>query len=108
MHEVGLVSTALSELLERTNGQPVRAVRLALGPGAEREVIEAVWAQAVAGTAADGAVVEWVEARDELVCFDCGRLYAARRLDPCPACGGNGLVVGPAPDITIEDWHPVQ
>jgi hypothetical protein len=34
----------------------------------------------------------------------CGHEYDGHRLDPCPACGDNGIGVAPADELAIVDW----
>jgi hypothetical protein len=26
------------------------------------------------------------------------------KLSPCHSCGGNGLIVGPTPEVALHDW----
>ena len=80
-------------------------VVLGMGPGVNRAAAESAWAVAASGTAVAGARVDWVRVDDVLVCLDCEREFSGSRLSRCPACGGNGLVVGPAAEITVLDWE---
>lgn len=104
VHELGLVSEAAARVLEGTEGRRLTAVVLGVGSGAAREVVAAAWARVTAGTEAEAAAVTWVEIADTLQCFACGAAYHGGKLDVCPSCGGNGLVVDAAPDFSILDW----
>ncbi len=103
MHETGLLRAAVSALVAAAEG-PVGRVRLAIGAGVDREAAEAAWRTASAGTPAAAARVEWLAALDRLSCLTCGGSYEGDRLTRCPTCGGDGLVVEPAPEIVIVDW----
>ncbi|WP_239405276.1 hydrogenase maturation nickel metallochaperone HypA [Frankia sp. Cj3] len=48
--------------------------------------------------------MEWRNAADRLRCFACGCECDGGRLDPCPSCGGNGIVIVPADELTVLDW----
>ncbi|WP_239346109.1 hydrogenase maturation nickel metallochaperone HypA [Frankia sp. CIT1] len=48
--------------------------------------------------------MEWRNASDRLRCFACGCECDGGRLDPCPSCGGNGIVIVPADELTVLDW----
>ena len=76
-----------------------------MGPGVNRAAAETAWAVAASGTAVARARVNWVRVDDVLVCLDCEHEFSGSRLSRCPACGGNGLVVGPAAEITVLDWE---
>jgi hydrogenase nickel incorporation protein HypA/HybF len=104
MHETGLLRTAVSALVEASAGQPVRTVLLAIGPGVDPESAAAAWHTAVNGTCLDNSHVEWQRATDRLRCFTCGHEYDGHRLDQCPRCDGNGIVVAPADELAIIDW----
>jgi hydrogenase nickel incorporation protein HypA/HybF len=104
MHEVGLLRAAVAELVTLTGDRPPRQVRVAIGPGVHLDAAEMAWQQAAAGTAIEQAAVVWEEAFDVLRCLDCGTLYRGWKLDRCPGCAGDGLVVEPAPELALEDW----
>lgn len=105
MHEAGLLAAAVSALAEATGGRPVRTVVLAIGPGVDPGSAAAAWHTAARGTCLHGSEVEWRRAEDGLRCFACGRDYhGAGPLQPCPSCGGNGIVVEPADELAIVDW----
>ena len=84
---------------------PLSHVVLGMGPGVNRAAAETAWAVAASGTAVARARVDWVRVDDVLVCLDCEHQFSGNRLSRCPACGGNGLVVGPAADVTVLDWE---
>jgi len=104
MHEVGLLRTTLAELAHWGTGRPIRQVALAVGPEVDLDAAQSAWREAATGTTAAAATVTWERAADGLVCFSCGASYEGDRLAQCPDCGGSGLVVREAPEITIVDW----
>jgi hydrogenase nickel incorporation protein HypA/HybF len=104
MHETGLLRAAVAELAAQTHGRAVRRVVLAVGPGADLDAARHAWAEAARDTPVAGAAVRWSTAQDELSCLDCGAGYAGDRLTVCPDCGGTGLVVEAAPELSIMDW----
>lgn len=101
MHEHGIVSRAAAQALRDTAGQTVDRVTITLGPGVDRAAAEAAWHHAVDGTPLATAATSWAAAHDDLSCFSCGHRYQGTKIDPCPACGGNGLVTEPAADLTV-------
>jgi Zn finger protein HypA/HybF involved in hydrogenase expression len=103
MHEAGLLSAAVSVLADRSGG-PVREVVLAVAPTVDIEAARAAWEAAAAGTSLAAAQVTFRTSVDTLNCLGCGTDYDGDRLTPCPACGGNGLVVHQAHELEIVDW----
>jgi hydrogenase nickel incorporation protein HypA/HybF len=103
MHEAGLLSAAVSALLER-NEEAVRAVVLAVAPTVDVDAARAAWDAAATGTVLSGAQVSFTTALDTLTCLDCATAYDGNRLTPCPQCGGNGLVVHEAHEVEIIGW----
>ena len=104
MHEVGLLKAAVAEVVARTADEPPGHVVLAIGPGVDQGAAAAAWEDAAAGTPIALAEVAWQQAMDVLRCLECGTTYEGRKLDRCPSCAGDGLVVRPAPELAIEDW----
>ncbi|MFI7545189.1 hydrogenase/urease maturation nickel metallochaperone HypA [Actinoplanes sp. NPDC049599] len=104
MHETGLLRTAVAALVEASAGRPVRTVVLAIGPGVDPDTAAAAWQTAATGTCLAGSRVDWQRATDRLRCFTCGDEYSGEPLDPCRACGGNGIVVAPADELAVIDW----
>jgi hydrogenase nickel incorporation protein HypA/HybF len=96
--------SAVTALVEASGGRPVRSVVLAAGPGVDVESAAAAWRVAAGGTCLDGASVRWQRTVDVLRCFDCGREYDGQAVDPCPMCGGNGIVVAPADELAVVAW----
>ncbi|MCK2216950.1 hydrogenase maturation nickel metallochaperone HypA [Actinomadura sp. ATCC 31491] len=104
MHETGLIRAAVAAVVTAAGGRRVLHVTLALGPGVGPDAAEQAWRQAAAGGPAEGARLAWRRARDGLACLGCGRDYPGDRLTRCPDCGGDGLVVSPAPEVEIVTW----
>lgn len=107
MHERALVSE-LALTLESLAGQSeVSEVTLAVGPDTSPAVIEEAWRTTTAGTTLDAAALTCVVGSHRLQCLDCGVEYEGGKLSFCPACGGNGLVVEPAPEVALWGWQEV-
>ena len=105
MHELGVVSEAAARFLEEIDGRRVEEVTLELGHEMELQIAEAAWEHVTRGTPAAGAQVQWVQIADQLVCFACSVTYHGGKLDTCPECGGNGLVIGEAPQFAVGSWR---
>lgn len=105
VHEVGVVSEAASRFLAAVGDRRVAEVILDLGPGMEQGVVEAAWDHVMAGTPAARAIVRWERVADTLLCFGCSATYHGSKLDICPVCEGNGLVVEQAPEISVRSWR---
>jgi hydrogenase nickel incorporation protein HypA/HybF len=102
---VGVVSEVAGRFLAAVEGRRVDEVILEIGPGVDRGAAESAWAHIVTGTAVAGALVLWEPVFDSLVCFRCSVTYHGGKLDVCPACGGNGLVIEHAPEIRVRSWR---
>lgn len=105
MHERGPVTGAVAALLAATRNRSVAAVTVALGPGMDPAAARTAWSTAAAGTAVEAATVTWSAAPDALRCLGCGRDYTGDRLTACPGCGGDGLVIAPAPAVAVMAWR---
>ena len=104
MHEHGVVSHAFNALREASNGIRVKAVKVALGPGMQREATVAAWNHMAESTNIADAAVDWQTVNDLLRCLSCANEFQGDRTDPCPLCAGVALVVEAAAEIAIEDW----
>lgn len=105
MHEAGLLTAAVAAVCDAAGSQPVREVTLALGPGIDRGAAAQAWRIAVAGGPLAGAAVRWESTGDLVQCLTCGEQYAGDAVTACPSCGGDGLVVQPAPELAIVQWR---
>lgn len=106
MHERGVIGLVVHELLADAGGRPVGTVTVEVGPDVSMEAACAAWESAAEGTVAATAAVSWVTRPHGLRCFECGLGYRGDRLDSCPGCGGNGLVVEAAPEARLAQWMP--
>ncbi len=95
---------AVTGFLAAVGDRPLSQVVLMTTRDAPRDVMEAAWQEAIAGTVAEKALVVWEEGSDVLKCFDCGMEYDGVRLDPCPRCGGDGQVVREMPEFEVAGW----
>jgi len=100
MHERAAVTAALSGVLSESGGAVDRVVA-EIGPGVDPGVVRGIWDEMMADTGAE-LVVE--ERLDLLRCIACGSDYPGTKLDPCSACGGDGLVIEPAPEFVVRSW----
>lgn len=104
MHEVALVNAAAAALIADADGRLVNTVVLAIGPKVERDVAESTWTTAVAGTSVEHALLDIIDVLDELRCLDCAHEFPGTHLTQCPQCGGTGLVVGEAEEVSVASW----
>ncbi len=105
MHERGRVEEAVNTLVALSRGRRVTEVEIVLGPGMLLSIAEPAWEELTAGTPAEGARVTWELARDTLRCMACDLEYPGDRLDACPMCGSDGMVVERVPEIAIGESH---
>jgi hydrogenase nickel incorporation protein HypA/HybF len=104
MHEQELMAEVLETLQSLANGEPIREVEISLGPGVDREDAARVWETLTEDTPLAGAHVVWEQALDVLRCGDCGHEYSGDRLESCPYCGGDGVVIEPAVPVSLGRW----
>lgn len=104
MHEIALVNAVAQAFITEIGAGTVSSVVLAIGPKVEREVATTAWTTAVAGTPVEGASLDFVDVLDELQCLDCSTTYSGDRLSQCPKCGGTGLVIGEAEEVSLASW----
>lgn len=104
MHEIALVNAVAQTFIAEHDGQPVSAVVLAIGPKVERGVASTAWEAMVAGTSIETAALDFIDVLDELQCLECARKYPGQRLTQCPHCGGTGLVIGEAEEVSLASW----
>lgn len=104
MHEQQLIAEVLRTLQSLADGESIGEVEIALGPGVDREGAKRAWETLTEGTPLAGAHVVWEQALDLLRCGDCGHEYTGDRLDSCPYCGGDGLVIEPTAPVSLGHW----
>jgi Zn finger protein HypA/HybF involved in hydrogenase expression len=103
MHERSAVANALRQVIDRSRRNPVARVVLNVGADVEPEAVELCWRQLAHGTNAATATLVIQRAADVLVCSGCGKRYFGTKLECCPRCGRHGLVVEPAPAVTVAE-----
>ncbi len=104
MHEIALVNAVAQSFIAEVDGQSVSAVVLAIGPKVERDVAATAWEAMVAGTSVESAALDFIDVLDELQCLECSAKYPGTTLSQCPTCGGTGLVVGEAEEVSLASW----
>lgn len=101
MHERGPVSAAVARVLALARDVPVDRVEVKVGPTIDLDLARAAWEHIVEGTDLEPVPVVWNRVFDVLTCLTCFTDYGGDKLEPCPACGGDGLVSEPAPEIEV-------
>lgn len=104
MHEQELMVEVLETLRILAGGISVREVEIALGPGVDREDAERAWEALSEDTPLADAHVVWEQALDLHRCGDCGHEYTGDRLESCPYCGADGVVIEPAVPVSLGRW----
>jgi hydrogenase nickel incorporation protein HypA/HybF len=104
VHEPGLVQAAVAALADAAACRPVRAITLEVGAGVDLSSAAMAWHAAAAGTCLEHCQVRWQRAPDRFRCFACAHEYDGEPLERCPSCGGNGIVITRAPELTAVDW----
>lgn len=104
MHEQELMAEVLETLQSLADGESVGEVEIALGPGVDRADAERAWETLTEDTPLAGAHVVWEQALDLLRCGDCGHEYTGDRLESCPYCGGDGVVIEPTVPVSLGRW----
>ncbi|MER7506342.1 hydrogenase maturation nickel metallochaperone HypA [Nonomuraea pusilla] len=97
MHEFGLCEGLVDLIEERAGGRTVTGARVRVGAGhaVSKDAFEHAFAEAAAGTAAGGAVVDVVITPLTVRCRECGgRAESMDALAACPVCGGEVEVSG--------------
>lgn len=103
MHERAAVAAELDVLMVETGGD-VSRVLAAVGPGVDQQVVRGIWEEKTAGTPAASADLVLDSAGAVLRCLVCGTDYEGAKLDPCPVCSGDGLVISAPPEFEIRSW----
>ncbi len=105
MHEWALVSQVAADLLSRLQpGERVSQVALAVSPETDRDVVELAWRSATSDSTIATVDLLYLTKDHWLQCLGCGQRYEGGKLTICPACGSNGLIVHPAPDVSLAGW----
>ena len=105
MHERAPVGSAALDLLQRLDGAPA-AVTVAIAPDVVEDIAKDAWESTTRGTPLERTRVTWIVRHPLLACFLCGTEYEGGRLDRCPACGGDGLVVEDVALAEVISWEP--
>jgi hydrogenase nickel incorporation protein HypA/HybF len=109
MHELSLAGGILKVVEEsaaRERFARVRRLTLTLGAlaGVDEHALRFALQAIGPGTCLEGAEVVLEAAPGTAWCFHCGgSVPVTSRLEPCPACGGSGLVATGGTDLRIKD-----
>ena len=90
MHEFGIMETLLRDAAAAAQGEPVRRLKVRVGPlsGVVVDALRFAFEALSPGTLAEGARLEVAETRPEFRCPDCGILYETPVGEyRCPECG---------------------
>lgn len=94
MHELGIATAALEQVLHRARGEGARQVariglRIGVLSGVDPEALRFAFEAILPGTLAEGAVLDIEMVPAVAHCAHCGRDFPAPALDPwslCPSC----------------------
>ncbi|WP_108258095.1 hydrogenase maturation nickel metallochaperone HypA [Mangrovicoccus ximenensis] len=109
MHEMSLcegIREVIEDQARRHAIGEVRRVRVELGKfaGVEKPALEFAFEVVMRGTVAEGAALEMIDLPGRAMCFDCmAEVEIAKRLDPCPECGGGKLMPVGGDEMRIKD-----
>ena len=101
MHEQELMAEVVETLQGLADGEAVAEIEVALGPGVNREDAARFWRTLTEETSLANTHVIWEQALDLLRCGGCGHEYTGDRLEICPYCGGDGVVIEPALPVSL-------
>lgn len=111
MHEMSLaegIRKIIEDHVARSGYSRVRKVRLEIGRFAsvEKPALEFAFEVVMRGSPAEAAVLEMIDLPGRALCYDCGDdVEIARRLDPCPQCGGGRLLPQGGEEMRIKDME---
>lgn len=104
IYEQELIAEALEVLESLAAGQKLREVEIALGPGVDPGRAAQAWTVGTENTPLASVHVTWEQAFDLLRCEACGHEFAGNRLELCPYCGAEGVVIEPALPVSVGRW----
>jgi Zn finger protein HypA/HybF involved in hydrogenase expression len=105
MHERELIADAVDTLRVLVGDESVETVEIVLAPGIDRTNAVEAWSDLTVGTSLADTHVIWEEGNDLLRCDGCGHEYRGDRLDSCPCCGGDGVVIESIPPVAVAHWE---
>lgn len=106
MHERAPVGMEVAKLLAELGDAAASpsTVTVAVAADVDLDIARDAWESAADGTLLAGIPVEWVVQPALLVCLSCERQYPGGKLDRCPECGGDGLIVENPPTVEALSW----
>jgi len=108
MHERAPISMEAAKLLAELGetSTPPSGVTVALASDVNVDIARDAWESATDGTILEGVPIEWVFRAATLACLACGHNYSGDKLDQCPECGSDGLIIEDPPIAGIVSWSP--
>ncbi|SDH27043.1 hydrogenase maturation nickel metallochaperone HypA [Roseospirillum parvum] len=109
MHELSLaqgIRRILEDEAKSQGFEKVTAVWLDIGAlsHADPEALEFCFAASMAGSLAEGAALHIARTPGRAWCWSCAKeVPLARRIDPCPDCGGHRLEVVGGDDMRVRE-----
>jgi len=109
MHEMSICESivqTMKDLARTREFRRVDAVWLEIGPlaGVELEALRFGFDVVTRGTLADGARLEVLQPPASAWCMECMQTVPIQaRYDPCPDCGGHGLLVTSGDQMRIKE-----
>lgn len=106
MHERAPVGMEAARLLAELDDAAVSptTVTVAIAADVDLDIARDAWESATDGTLLAGVPVEWVVRSARLACLTCEHEYPGGKLDRCPECGGDGLIVEKPPTAEALSW----
>jgi hydrogenase nickel incorporation protein HypA/HybF len=111
MHELSLaegIRDIVADMARQHGFARVTRLRVEIGRFAavEKSALAFAFEVVMQGSAAEGAVLEMIDTEGRAMCYDCDReVEIAARLDPCPLCGGVGLIPTGGDEMRIRDME---
>jgi hydrogenase nickel incorporation protein HypA/HybF len=109
MHERAPIGRQAARLLARLSDSKSLPSVITVGVASDVNLDTArdAWDAATGGTRLAGIPVEWVVRHATLACLTCSGEYVGDKLDRCPTCGGDGLIIDDPPTAEVVSLGPV-
>lgn len=106
MHERAPVTMEAAKLIKELAGTGTvpSEVTVEIAPDVIEATASDAWSSATHGTMLENASVTWRVRLPGLVCLTCETEYRGTKLDRCPKCSGDGLIVDDVPVAKVVSW----